>query len=70
MIIGIEGLKIRENHGGRKPRITDESKEIILPVLFNDPHIFGYLRWSLRPSGESEEICDEDYMEKTDTDMG
>jgi transposase len=47
---GIEGLKIRENHGGRKPRITDESKEIILSVLFNDPHIFGYLRnkWSLR----------------------
>jgi transposase len=27
---GIEGPKIRENHGGRKPRITDESKEIIL----------------------------------------
>jgi len=23
-----------------------------------------------KPSGESEEICDEDYMEKTDTDMG
>ena len=47
---GIEGLKIRKNHGGRKPRITDESREIILSVLFNDPHIFGYLRnkWSLR----------------------
>ena len=46
----IEGLKIRENHGGRKPRVTDESKEIILSVLFNDPHFFGYLRntWSLR----------------------
>ena len=23
-----------------------------------------------KPSGESEEICHEDYMEKTDTDMG
>jgi transposase len=47
---GIEGLKTRENHGGRKPRITDENKEIILSVLFNDPHLFGYLRnrWSLR----------------------
>ena len=47
---GIEGLRVRKNHGGRKPRITDESKEIILSVLFNDPHIFGYLRnkWSLR----------------------
>ena len=47
---GIEGLKIRENHGGPKPRITDEGKEIILSVLFNDPHLFGYLRntWSLR----------------------
>ena len=47
---GIEGLKIRENHGGRKPRITDEDREIILSALFNDPHLFGYLRntWSLR----------------------
>jgi transposase len=26
---GIEGLKIRKNRGSRKPRITDESKEII-----------------------------------------
>ena len=42
--------KIRENHGGPKPRITDEGREAILSVLFNDPHIFGYLRntWSLR----------------------
>lgn len=47
---GIEGLKIGENQGGRKPRITDEDREIILSVLFNDPHLFGYLRntWSLR----------------------
>ena len=47
---GIEGLRVRKNHGGPKPRITEESKEIILSVLFNDPHIFGYLRnkWSLR----------------------
>jgi transposase len=47
---GIEGLKTRENHGGPKPRITDENREIILSVLFNDPHLFGYLRntWSLR----------------------
>ena len=47
---GIEGLKISKNHGDRrKPRITDESREMILSVLFNDPHIFGYLRnkWSL-----------------------
>ena len=31
-------------------RITDENKEIILSALFNDPHLFGYLRntWSLR----------------------
>lgn len=47
---GIEGLKIRENQGGRKPRIADEDRETILSVLFNDPHLFGYLRntWSLR----------------------
>jgi hypothetical protein len=48
---GIEGLKISKNHGDhRKPRITDQIREIILSVLFNDPHIFGYLRnkWSLR----------------------
>jgi transposase len=24
---GIEGLKISKNHGGRKPRITDESRD-------------------------------------------
>jgi transposase len=46
---GIGGLKIMKNHGGSKPRITDESKEIIFSVLFNDPRLFGYLRntWSL-----------------------
>ena len=46
----IEGLKIGKNHGGPKPRTTDEDREVILSVLFNDPHIFGYLRntWSLR----------------------
>lgn len=46
----IKGLKIRKNHDGRKSRITDEDREVILSVLFNDPHIFGYLRntWSLR----------------------
>jgi hypothetical protein len=33
-----------------KPRILDEDRDAILSVLFNDPHIFGYLRntWSLR----------------------
>jgi transposase len=47
---GIKGLKIRKNYDGRKPRITDEDREVILSALFNDPHIFGYLRntWSLR----------------------
>lgn len=47
--IGIEGLKIRKNHGGRKPRITDGDREAILSALFNDPHTLGYLRntWSL-----------------------
>jgi hypothetical protein len=36
--------------GGLKSSITSEDKEIILSVLFNDPHIFGYIRntWSLR----------------------
>jgi transposase len=47
---GIEGLKTSKNYGGPRPRITDEDKEIILSALFNDPHIFDYLRntWSLR----------------------
>jgi transposase len=47
---GIEDLKIRENHGGRKPRITNDDRETILSALFNDPHLFGYLgnTWSLR----------------------
>ena len=46
---GIDGIKIKKP-GGSKSRITDSDKEIILSALFNDPHIFGYLRntWSLR----------------------
>lgn len=44
-----EGLQICRNIRF-KSRITDEDKEIILSALFNDPHLFGYLRntWSLR----------------------
>jgi transposase len=36
--------------GGSKSSVTDENREIILSALFNDPHLFGYLRntWSLR----------------------
>ena len=47
---GIEGLKVKKHYGGPKSRITEEDKEIILSALFNDPHLFGYLRntWSLR----------------------
>jgi transposase len=46
---GIEGLKICLSSRS-KSSITDEDKEIILSALFNDPHLFGYLRntWSLR----------------------
>jgi len=46
---GIDGLRNKKS-GGAKSRITDEHKETILSALFNDPHIFGYLRntWSLR----------------------
>lgn len=46
---GTKGLEIRKP-GGAKFRITDEDKEIMLSVLFNDPNIFGYIRntWSLR----------------------
>ena len=43
------GLEIKKT-GISQSRITDENKEIILSVLFNDPHLFGYVRntWSLR----------------------
>ncbi len=46
---GINEVKIKKPSGS-KSRITNEHREIILSVLFNDPHIFGYLRntWSLR----------------------
>jgi transposase len=46
---GIEGLKICLSSRS-KSSITDEDREIILSALFNDPHLFGYLRntWSLR----------------------
>ena len=41
--MGTKGLEIRKP-GGTKFRITDEDKEIMLSVLFNDPNIFGYFR--------------------------
>jgi transposase len=46
---GISGLEIKKTRS-TKSRITDENREIILSVLFNDPNIFGYIRntWSLR----------------------
>ena len=47
---GIGQVRIKKRPRGLNSRITDENKEIILSALFNDPHIFGYLRntWSLR----------------------
>ncbi len=46
---GTKGLEIKKS-GGTKFRITNEDREIMLSVLFNDPNIFGYIRntWSLR----------------------
>ena len=46
---GIDEVKLNKP-GGLKSSITSEDREIILSVLFNDPHIFGYIRntWSLR----------------------
>ncbi len=43
-------VRIKKRPRGLNSRITDENKEVILSALFNDPHIFGYLRntWSLR----------------------
>lgn len=42
--------EIKKKTGSTKSRITDEDREIMLSVLYNDPHIFGYIRntWSLR----------------------
>jgi transposase len=50
---GVDEVKIKKT-GGSKSGITDEDKEIILSALFNDPHLFGYLRntWSLRSLAE------------------
>ncbi len=47
---GISGLEIKKKTRSTKSRITDENRETILSVLFNDPNIFGYIRntWSLR----------------------
>ena len=47
-MVAIDEIKLKP--GGLKSSITSEDREIILSVLFNDPHIFGYIRntWSLR----------------------
>ena len=46
---GIDEVKMKKP-GGSKSGITDKDREIIISALFNDLHIFGYLRntWSLR----------------------
>ena len=46
---GTPGLDIKKT-GSSQSRITDENKEIMFSVLFNDPNLFGYVRntWSLR----------------------
>jgi transposase len=46
---GTTGLDLKKT-GSSQSRITDENKEIMLSVLFNDPNLFGYVRntWSLR----------------------
>ncbi|HXT84614.1 MAG TPA: hypothetical protein VN704_09860 [Verrucomicrobiae bacterium] len=43
-------MKIKKTGSSSQSHITDENKEIILSVLFNDPNLFGYVRntWSLR----------------------
>ena len=45
---------MRKSNSGSKPRITDKDRDIILSALFNDLHLFGYLRntWSLRSLAE------------------
>jgi transposase len=47
---GIDGGVKVKKPGESKSGITAEDKEIILSALFNDPHLFDYLRntWSLR----------------------
>ena len=47
--MGTKGLEIRKPIS-TKSRITDENREIMLSVFFNNPNIFGYIRntWSLR----------------------
>ena len=48
---GTTGLEIKKKTGSSsQSRITDENREIMLSVLFNDPNLFGYARntWSLR----------------------
>ena len=46
---GLVGIKIKKP-GAVKSRITDRDEAVLLSALFNNPHIFGYLRntWSLR----------------------
>jgi len=46
---GTPGLDIKKT-GSSQSRITDENKEIMFSVLFNDPNLFGYVRntWNLR----------------------
>ena len=42
---GTDGLEIKKTGSSSiQSRITEEDREIMLSVLFNDPNIFGYVR--------------------------
>ena len=46
---GIDGLRNRKR-GGRKPRIGEKEKEIIVELSLKNPQLFGFVKnnWSLR----------------------
>ena len=75
---GIEGLKIRKNHDGRRPRITDEDREVILSAWIKFILIYLVIlenTWSLRSlsrclTDELDILISFKHLQRITTDMG
>jgi hypothetical protein len=61
-----------EHNGSRKKEVFSVHIHVMarLKLMYDFYKIMNSIYKHDKPSGESEEICHEDYLEKIDTDMG
>ena len=69
--MSFEGQQQKIEHNGSRKKFSAYISMLWpdMRLMYDFYDVMNYTK-HYKPSGESEEICDEDYMEKTDTDMG